>query len=211
MGGIDRMQSIIKKWRSRRGASITFALLLFLVCAVVGSLVLAAGFAAAGRLAKLADSEQRFYAVNSAAELVLDQLCSSEVTVGMKQTGEGTYQAILPDKDTLAGAVAKYLVFGTTDVTTVSETQFNAAFPAKDSFVIETTVSGIPDVEIEGKYIGNNQLNLTVKAGESGDQYILPTIILEAEKLSGENIGEINNQIKEYTFNWKTTKGSQDE
>ena len=71
------MQAIRNKIRSRRGASLTFALLLFLVCAVVGSLVLAAGFAAGGRLAGLAESEQRYYAVNSAAELIVDQLCES--------------------------------------------------------------------------------------------------------------------------------------
>ena len=37
------MSGIRTKLNSQRGASITFALLLFLVCAVVGSVVLTAG------------------------------------------------------------------------------------------------------------------------------------------------------------------------
>ena len=41
------MNGIGQKLRSDRGASITFALLLFLVCAVVSSVVIVAGTAAA--------------------------------------------------------------------------------------------------------------------------------------------------------------------
>jgi hypothetical protein len=63
---------IKRKLQSQRGASITFALLLFLVCAVVGSVVLAAGSAAAGRMAGLPRSDQRYYSVTSAARLFED-------------------------------------------------------------------------------------------------------------------------------------------
>lgn len=73
------MRTIKKKLNSQRGASLTFALLLFLVCAVVGSVVLVAGTAASGRLAGLADYEQRFYAVNSAAELLAEEITKGEV------------------------------------------------------------------------------------------------------------------------------------
>ena len=65
------MQAIKKKLSSRRGASITFALLLFLVCSVVGSVVLTAGTAAAGRMSKISEMDQRYYSVNSAAKLMI--------------------------------------------------------------------------------------------------------------------------------------------
>lgn len=64
----------ITKLKSNIGASISFALLLFLVCAVVGSVVLAAGTAASGRISELAEADQRYYSVTSAAELLKDTL-----------------------------------------------------------------------------------------------------------------------------------------
>ena len=69
------------KLRSRRGASITFALLLFLVCAAIGSAVLVAGTAASGRMADTAKMDQRYYAVTSAAELMKDLIDEKTVTI----------------------------------------------------------------------------------------------------------------------------------
>ena len=68
------MNRIRKKLASDRGASITFALLLFLVCAVVSSIVIVAATTASGRMSKLADMDQRYFAVNSAAQLLVDTL-----------------------------------------------------------------------------------------------------------------------------------------
>lgn len=67
-----------KKLRSERGASLMMALLLFLVCAVLGSVVLVAGTVSSGRLANLAEMEQHYYAVNSAAELLRSGLCGKD-------------------------------------------------------------------------------------------------------------------------------------
>ena len=74
-------RSIRMKLRSARGASITFALLLFLVCAVVGSVVLAAGTAASGRLSRLNEQDRRYYAVTSAAGLFRDALDGQSCTI----------------------------------------------------------------------------------------------------------------------------------
>ena len=65
---------ILNKLRSRRGASITYALLLFLVCAVLCSVIITAGTTAAGRMSKMAETDQRYYAVTSAAELLTDMI-----------------------------------------------------------------------------------------------------------------------------------------
>ncbi len=61
-----------RKIRSQKGASITFALLLFLVCAVMSSIVIVAATAVGGRFSKLGEMDQRYYAVTSASRL----LCS---------------------------------------------------------------------------------------------------------------------------------------
>ncbi len=78
------MNSIKNKLRSRKGASITFALLLFLVCSVLCSVVLTAATASSGRMSQIAEADQRYYAVTSAAELlksIIDGKTVSIVTV----------------------------------------------------------------------------------------------------------------------------------
>ncbi|MCR5825457.1 MAG: hypothetical protein K6G54_02695, partial [Oscillospiraceae bacterium] len=72
---------VTRKLHSRRGASITFALLLFLVCAVVGAVVLTAGTASSGRVSELAEMDRRYYAVTSAAELLAQELNGKGVIV----------------------------------------------------------------------------------------------------------------------------------
>ena len=84
------MNRVKKKLNSRKGASITWALLIFLVCAVVGSAVLVAGTAAAGRMSKLAENDQRYYAVTSAARLLINELESNTVFVEKDSSGGGS-------------------------------------------------------------------------------------------------------------------------
>ncbi len=79
-------EKLMKKLHSRRGASITFALLLFLVCAAIGSVVLASASATAGRVSENYDYDQRYYAVTSAAELLRSALDGQTVTFELKRT-----------------------------------------------------------------------------------------------------------------------------
>ncbi len=86
------MKNRIKaKLRSRTGASITYALLIFLVCAVIGSAVLVAGTASSGRMSEVADNDRRYYAVTSAARLLID-LIDDQTAVIVKEeaNAEGT-------------------------------------------------------------------------------------------------------------------------
>ena len=84
-------EKLTAKLRSGRGASITFALLLFLVCAVVGSVVLAAGTAAGGRVSQLAQADRRYYAVTSAAKLFRDELDGQSYTIVRTKTTTTPY------------------------------------------------------------------------------------------------------------------------
>lgn len=79
---------ILKKIRSERGASITFALLLFLVCMVLCSVMIVAASTAAGRISKIAESDREYYAVTSAAELIKELMESK--TVKIEKIYEGT-------------------------------------------------------------------------------------------------------------------------
>lgn len=71
----------VKKIKSNKGASLSIALLFFLICAVISSVVLTAGTAAAGRLSKRAELDQQYYLVNSAAELIIEELEGKTVLV----------------------------------------------------------------------------------------------------------------------------------
>lgn len=84
------MQAINNKISSQRGASLTFALLIFLVCAVVGSVVLVAGTAASGRMSKVTEMDQRYYSVNSAARLLTDIIKDKSVVVIEKKPNDGS-------------------------------------------------------------------------------------------------------------------------
>ena len=91
---MDALYKLKQKLKSQTGASITFALLLFLVCAVVGSAVLVAGTAAAGRMSKIAEMDQRYYAVNSAARLLADTIQEKPLEIVKKETAEGLVYTI---------------------------------------------------------------------------------------------------------------------
>ena len=61
------MRQLKTKLRSRRGASITFALLLFLVCAVISTVVIVAASTAGGRMSGMRETDERYYAATEAA------------------------------------------------------------------------------------------------------------------------------------------------
>ena len=71
----------MEKLKSENGASISFALLLFLVCATAGAVVLAAGTAAAGRLSQMVNMDTRYYSASSAAPLLANEIKGKEVTI----------------------------------------------------------------------------------------------------------------------------------
>ncbi len=77
---------ILKKLRSNEGASLTYAILLFLVCAVIGTIVLTAGTIASGRLAEKAEMDQRYYHVTSTAEFLKDALDGKTVRIIRENT-----------------------------------------------------------------------------------------------------------------------------
>ena len=76
----------LRKIKSSRGASLSIALFLFLICSVLGAVLLTAATTASGRLADLAEMDQRYYAVTSAAELLAKELTKEPVTITQTKT-----------------------------------------------------------------------------------------------------------------------------
>ncbi len=85
-------KQLTTKLKSQSGASFSFALLLFLVCIMVSSIVIAASSASAGRLVNQGESDQRYYSVTSAAQLFCDSLDGSTPDAALKgDTGSLRY------------------------------------------------------------------------------------------------------------------------
>lgn len=88
--GDTHMRKMLKKLKSDSGASLMMALLLFLVCSVIGSAVLVAGTAASGRMAKIADKDELYYSVNSAANLLIELLDGKSVKAVTVSNSDGS-------------------------------------------------------------------------------------------------------------------------
>ena len=79
------------KLKSENGASIFFALLLFLLCIVVSTIVITAASASAGRLADLAKMDQKYYLVNSVSDLIRNDANENTVVVEVIERIDGDH------------------------------------------------------------------------------------------------------------------------
>ena len=80
---------IFRKLRSQAGASLIAALFLTLFCAMVGTVLLTAASANAGRLSKRNERDHDYYKVMSAAKLFADTLRGKTVGVISTRSGDG--------------------------------------------------------------------------------------------------------------------------
>ena len=169
------MQKLKQKLKSQTGASITFALLLFLVCAVVGSVVLTAGTAAAGRMSELAKMDQRYYSVTSAAQLLRDTMDGKQVSVtqsfvtinGGTPTQQGEKVLEGSDSPILKDAAEKLAETSVSESGLTSKWTLNTAENAELNVKIEETL--LPDGTMT-MLISNAADNSS--GGTSGPSYI---------------------------------------
>lgn len=72
-----QIRSLCKqKMKSEGGASLAVALLFFIVCAVVGSIIIAAAMSSAGRMSGIASADAQRFALDSARDLIEDTMLS---------------------------------------------------------------------------------------------------------------------------------------
>ena len=74
------MSRVQRKIEDRSGASLSVALLFFLLCAIVGSILIAAASASMGRMKNIEQGEQDRYAVDSAMNLIAEKMGKGAVT-----------------------------------------------------------------------------------------------------------------------------------
>ena len=78
-----------KKLKSENGASIILALFMFMICIVASTIVIVAAATLSGRLAKLAQMDQKYYLVNSVEDLIKNDFDEKVVTVEVVETVDG--------------------------------------------------------------------------------------------------------------------------
>lgn len=122
----------IKKLKSDKGVSLSVALLFFLVCAILASMLIAAATAANGRAASVIESRQDDSAAVSGARLIADQLQKDVViivetaeidkdnTTAMKDTKYYESQDSAEEKTSLADFNDYKDVTGTADSSVLS-------------------------------------------------------------------------------------------
>ena len=74
------MRQLNRKLRSQSGASLMVALLFFLVCAIVGVIVLTAATASMGRVSAMGKDQKNKYAVQSAANVIVNELQDNQMS-----------------------------------------------------------------------------------------------------------------------------------
>lgn len=84
------MGRVWRKVKSRSGASLMFAILVFMLCVLAGTAALTAAAANSGRYTHLRGEQQMYLAVNSAAKLMENQLVGKNFTA-TKETTTGAH------------------------------------------------------------------------------------------------------------------------
>ena len=85
------MKKLKNRLASRRGASLLFAMLVFLLCALAGTAALTAASANSGKYAHMREDQRKYLAVSSAVELMKDQLTNSRFIATLETTEVTTY------------------------------------------------------------------------------------------------------------------------
>lgn len=157
----------VKKIRSESGASLTMALLLFLVCSVFGAIILTAATAAAGRVSKLPEMDQRYYSVSSAAQLLAGELGGKTVTVVRSRTLEKTTTTEYTVTEDPSGN--EIITPGLTSLTwrATYHTEFGAGSGAQPEDVVITTTDGTEPASNGGVSVstaGGDRSFLTARA-----------------------------------------------
>ncbi len=170
-----------KKLTSNSGASVVVALVLFLVCAIVGSVMLTSATAAGGNFATLPEMDRKYYMLSSSADYLSEYLSENEVIIERKMyaTNPISYDTFINGRS-YRGEAAPFMaelalrmlygdsISGLSENFYTSASSFNADFGQTEDFSDETVAISIDidsqsvheKVEAEVKMKGNGNLEI---------------------------------------------------
>lgn len=163
----SKYDRVKRKLRSKTGASISFGLFLFLICAVISTTVLVAGTGAAGRMVGMSETEQRYYSVNSTAKMMQQLLEDKTATV--IEFDDNKYLVIGKDLKPIEGSIATSIK-SMPDYLAYKLSQFNGH---GGDFEMDLDLSQIDpeasDVTIKGEADEEERVTFEI----DGDEYVL--------------------------------------
>ena len=171
------LKRLVHKARSQRGASMSMALMLFLVVTVVASVALTAATATSGRYSQLADMDRSYYNVTSAAKLFWDELggsngsASSNATVSITRSCDATLAADgtwTPDDTTWAASIDGENIDLTSDIPNVTVTDFSLFQIVSAQLVFGADSTSESNVQYSCK-INETKVKETINFGEAND------------------------------------------
>ena len=202
-------RNVLRKLRSNEGASLTFAILLFLVCAVIGSIVLTAGTIASGRLVEKADMDQRYYHVVSTADFLKETLDKKEVVIIRENRDEPVirvegYDDPIPSD--FANSFEEETNFYNYDFLTLKTLQLLPNFTWEADFYDNTEKTTDLKLQITG-YSNMADVKVTVKNGvmimdiSDGGYKVRMTFAPQISEVLSKN--DENVEIKKATITWR--------
>lgn len=148
-----RKTAVYKKIRSEEGASFSVALLFFLVCAMVGSSIVAAAASSMGRMKELSVNEKEKNAVYSAARLIArrmggQNLVDAEILPKILDSSDGTASSGTASDGTASDSIV-YDPAGNTLTVSKSFTFYEIQYPdGRD--VLSADVNADVDADADG-------------------------------------------------------------
>ena len=227
------MNRMLDKLRSGRGASITFGLLLFLVCAVLSSVIIATASTAAGRISNMAEADQRYYSVTSACELLKGLIDGKTVTI----VENPDYTYLIPDiggdEASIIDPSHDYLISDGVDSSVVRKSIVNKAAYIRYSGNSHhgtisgesVTISGLPEEVTSGTTVttpspaaptsinetldsdGDLKFTVTKQSGRNPNPFAME-MVFSVDENNGTyskivNTEEPSIQIKTFTYTWR--------
>ncbi|MDD4377350.1 MAG: hypothetical protein PHH48_04290 [Eubacteriales bacterium] len=160
-----------KRIQSKDGATIVLALLFFIMCAVVGSVVLTAGSASAGRISGISEKEQAYYTVSSAARLIRDEIEGQTISFSV------TTQENRPD-------IRQITVEADSELKELLALGVEFCFNANEVDIYHDNIKIAPfdrDISsVDGAFTMDSNYNIRIKLsldGDSKDKYKMTVII----------------------------------
>lgn len=159
------MKNLKRKLRSNRGASITFALLIFLVCAIVSGVVIVAASTAGGRMSGMKETDQRYFAATAAAHTLQEIFDGQTVVITYNKIGD-TYTLVSAvnnsDGSAITDDILKNACWAVVTDANYEKKSWSAANVVSDTEVYTCTVEQQPTkgtLEFIISAVGGSNLN----------------------------------------------------
>ena len=110
-----------RKLNNNEGASLMVALLFFVMCATIGSIILAAATASSGRVKNLKADDQAYYVNSSAVNLLGDILSDSNNAIVIKRWMDTGTECVIENGTDYIPSIVKSNITTTNIATTFSQ------------------------------------------------------------------------------------------